>query len=231
MKCKCRTIGCEIEKDISWGDIVIPVTYQNTQKFREGVSGLFMSECTPDIIEKAGQEDRNRIGLDRSRLSYITGWLKAMDEIYANDDGVTVTMVYGHLTRNFGSYNTFGMVIPLDTRVLVRYTEQTFNTLANFYRVRQMISMVTQDELQRLDKEYNIKKYINAEVDRVNKNIDLYDPKMIGCGVYFGPLIQEYNGPVKSKQDIKLDIKNIVSKVTSDQLNDLNKKLDVSPYI
>ncbi len=229
MKCKCRTTVGGIEKDISWGDIVIPIIYQNIRKFREGVSGLFMGGCTPDIIEKAGQEDRNLIGLDRSRLSHITGWLKAMDEIYANDDAVTVTMVYGHLTRDFGSSDTFGMVIPLDTRVLVRNTEQTFNTLANFYRVRQMISMVTQDELQRLDKEYNIKKCINAEVDRVNKSI--VDSSMLGCGVYFGPLIQEYNGPVKSKQDIKLDIKNIVSKVTSDQLNDLNKKPDVSPYI
>ena len=213
MKRKCRTINCGIEKDISWGDIVIPVTYQNTQKFQEGVSGLFMGGCTPEMIEKARWEDIHIIERSRSRFSFITGYLKAMDEVYTDQDTVTITMVYGHLTRKMGSHDTFGMVIPIDTRVLVRdvnTNEQTFNTLTNFHRVRQMISMVTPDQLDDLNKEYNIDKYINAEVDRVNRNIDLYDPKMIGCGVYFGPLIQEYNGPVKSKQVIKPDISSYI---------------------
>ena len=147
----------------------------------------------PEIRKECEREDLNEIDLDKSIISYITPYLRALDRIYMHEGSYNtfthVQLLYGFAMKT-KSGETKSDIVKLKTPLAIRRQdllengESTFGNELNFNIIRRYVGSLTCKFEQ-----YERFKTLTSQLQQIATNTSLMSQvEIYGCFLYFGDM-------------------------------------------
>lgn len=145
----------------------------------------------PEIRSECEREDLNEIDSDKSIISHITPYLRALDRIYIPMGGYNtfthVQLLYGFAVRTKSGEIKSDIVKLKTPQVIRRHDlmengESTFGTELNFNMIRRYCSLIKFEQYERFK---TLTSQIQQIITDITQPAEIY---VCGCFLYFGDM-------------------------------------------